>query len=315
MREFELIERIRRRAGAAPAGVAVGIGDDAAVLELPPGHQLVATTDTLNEGVHFFAGTAAGDLGHKALAVNLSDLAAMGATPRWALLSLSLPEIGPGWLDEFMDAFLALAGRHHVALVGGDTCAGPLSLTVTALGVVEPGRVLTRTGARPGDLVVVSGTLGDAALAVQQLENGETPHPEALAALLRPQPRVALGARLAGVASAVIDISDGLLADLGHVAQASGCGAEIELERLPCSAGLAALPEARRWPLLLAGGDAYELCFTLPEERSGRLDALRDELGTALTVVGRMDEGEAVRCRAGDGTLYTCDRTGYDHFA
>jgi thiamine-monophosphate kinase len=271
MGEFDIIRLISDAAGPGGSGVNLGIGDDAAVLEIPGDRELVVTADTLNAGVHFLADAYAGDIGHKALAVNLSDLAAMGAEPRWALLSLSMPEIDASFAADLVAGFLSLARCHGVSLVGGDTCSGPLSVTVTAMGLVEPGNALTRSGARPGDLIVVSGTPGMAALALEQVQEGANPDAEASAALLRPIPRVALGRAFVGKATACIDISDGLLADLGHIAEASQCGAVIELGRLPCGGALAACHDDQRWRLQLTGGDDYELCFTLPRERANLL--------------------------------------------
>jgi len=312
--EFELIERIRRRAAASRSGVVLGIGDDAAVLSPAPGHQLVATTDTLNRGIHFDAATPPACLGHKALAVNLSDLAAMGATPRWALLSLSLPAEDPTWLDAFVGGFIGLAGEFGVVLVGGDTCAGELSVTVTALGEVAAGRALTRSGAAPGDLVAVSGLLGEAALALAERKAGRKAGAAQGRALDCPVPRVALGASLIGKATSCIDISDGLLADLGHVAEASGCGAEIELASLPASDALARLEPSRRWLLQLTGGDDYELCFTVSPHARDELAALSAATGLTLTVVGRMTSGTGIVCREPGGGDYAVPSAGYEHF-
>ncbi len=233
----------------------------------------MAATDTLNAGTHFPDDTAAYDIAHKCLAVNLSDLAAMGATPRWALLSLSLPKVDPQWLQSFIQGFKTLAQAHGVVLVGGDTTSGPLSVCVTALGVIEPGKQLQRNGAKPGDLLVVSGTVGGAARVLELLRDGNAVTDRQL--LDRPQPRVKLGQALAGYASACIDISDGLLADLGHVLKASGCGARIELAQLPYADLLADLDEKSRWNCQLSGGDDYELLFTLRNATSrtdGRLE-------------------------------------------
>ena len=252
MAEFDLIERIRVRA-MAREGVLLGIGDDAAVLHVPAGHELVVTADTLNAGVHFPLDAAPADIGWKALAVNLSDLASMGARPAWCTLSLSLPADDPAWLDGFLDGFLELADAHAVALVGGDTTRGPLSIAVTAMGWVEAGAALRRDGARIGDEVWVTGTLGDAAAALVlgghvplPLDGAAMPVVEAgnaavlRARLARPTPRVVVGRALAGLAHACVDVSDGLLADLGHICRRSGVGAVIELARLPASPALRA---------------------------------------------------------------------------
>lgn len=309
--EFELIERIRRRAGGRD-DVVLGIGDDAAVLRLPPGRLLVVATDTLNAGVHFPEATAPGDIGWKALAVNLSDLAAMGAMPAWCTLSLSLPKADTAWIDGFLDGFIALAGQHGVALVGGDTTRGPLSIGVTVHGFVQDGAVLRRDGARVGDDVWVSGTLGDAAGALAL----GTRAPDAFRERLdRPEPRVALGLALVGSASSAIDVSDGLLADLGHVCAASGVGARIDLDLLPASAALReAFDAARRRVFQATGGDDYELCFTAaPEHRSKVAEAGRNS-DTPLSRVGSIVAGEGVQALDADDRPWTSPRTGYLHF-
>jgi thiamine-monophosphate kinase len=313
--EFSLIERIRRRA-AAREDVVLGIGDDAALLRVPPGRELAVAMDTLNAGVHFADGTAAADVGWKALAVNLSDLAAMGAEPAWCTLSLSLPQADAAWLDGFLDGFLELAAAHRVALVGGDTTRGPLSVCVTVHGLIEPGSALRRDGARVGDAVWVSGTLGDAAGALRQWQQqGVGVDPALRDRLDRPTPRVALGRALRGIAHAAIDVSDGLLADLGHVCAASGLAAEIELDALPCSAALAAaFDRDTRRALQAAGGDDYELCFTAPAEASAAIGALARALALPLARIGRTVEGAGVRALTADGTPWQPARAGYEHF-
>ena len=323
--EFDLIERIRRRVGARD-DVVLGIGDDAALLAPPPGRQLVVAMDTLNAGVHFPLGTPAADIGWKALAVNLSDLAAMGAAPAWCTLSLSMPEADARWLDGFLDGFSMLAAMHDVALVGGDTTRGPLSVCVTAHGFVGPGRALRRDGARLGDDVWVSGTPGDAAaglvlagIAVAGVDriDASTEDRDALALrLARPQPRVALGAALAGVADACIDISDGLLADAAHIGRASGVALRIDVDALPASAALArsADTDARRL-LQAAGGDDYELCFTAPASARDAIDAMARECGVPVTRVGDVTAGEGVRPVDAEGRHWQPARTGYQHFA
>lgn len=315
MAEFSLIERIRRRA-AAREDVVLGIGDDAALLRVPPGRELGVAMDTLNAGVHFPDGTAAADVGWKALAVNLSDLAAMGAEPAWCTLSLSLPQADAAWLDGFLDGFLELAAAHRVALVGGDTTRGPLSVCVTVHGLIEPGSALRRDGARVGDAVWVSGTLGDAAGALRQWQQqGVGVDPALRDRLDRPTPRVALGRALRGIAHAAIDVSDGLLADLGHVCAASGLAAEIELDALPCSAALAAAFDCdTRRALQAAGGDDYELCFTAPAEASAAIGALARALALPLARIGRTVEGAGVRALTADGTPWQPARAGYEHF-
>ncbi|HTL15256.1 MAG TPA: thiamine-phosphate kinase [Thermomonas sp.] len=315
MAEFDLIERIRARAGSR-ADVALGIGDDAALLAPPPGLQLALAMDTLNAGVHFPAGTAPADVGWKALAVNLSDLAAMGADPAWCTLSLSLPDDAPAFIDRFLDGFLALAAAHAVALVGGDTTRGPLSVCVAAHGFVEPAAALRRAGAGLGDDVWASGTLGDAAGALAQWQAGGDRDPRLRARLDRPQPRLALGQALRGVASACIDVSDGLLADLGHLCAASGVGAEVEIDALPASAALrAAFDGDARRALQAAGGDDYELCFTAPASARAAVLAAADSVATQVTRVGRIEAQPGLRLVDAAGRPLDLAWTSFDHFA
>jgi len=312
--EFQLIEWIRQQFGSADKNLILGIGDDAAILEIPTGRQLVVTTDTLNLGVHFSNDIKPADLGHKSLAVNLSDLAAMGASPRWVLLSISLPAEDRPWVEKFIGGFQDLAVKSAVSLVGGDTSAGSLSVTVTAMGLIDKGHALTRAGARPGDLIVVSGCLGDAAYALSRLQKGLPLEPDCLDSFYRPIPRIALGTSLVGKATSCIDISDGLLADLGHLAIESGCGAVIEITRLPQNTRLGACDKRSQWKFQLAGGEDYELCFTIPYGMEENIESLGQELGLQLTVVGHMDEGAGVRCLEPDGTLFEPEHSGYEHF-
>lgn len=315
--EFDLIERIRRRI-ATREDVVLGIGDDAALLQPPAGRQLAVATDTLNFGVHFPAGTAATDVGWKSLAVNLSDLAAMGAAPAWCTLSLCLPRPEAEWVDGFLDGFLDLAGRHRIALVGGDTTRGPLSIGVTVIGLVEPGRALRRDGARIGDDIWVSGSLGDAAGALALMEGGGrgSGFPAALRERLdRPTPRVGLGLATVGIAHAAIDVSDGLLADLGHVCRASRVGAEVWLDALPCSPALAgAFDSLRRRELQATGGDDYELCFTAAPAAAAQLTGAASAAGVAITRIGRMIEGEGVQALDAGGGVWHPPQAGHEHF-
>ncbi|MCD9095770.1 thiamine-phosphate kinase [Luteimonas fraxinea] len=313
--EFDLIDRIRARI-VARDDVVLGIGDDAALLQPPAGMQLVVAMDTLNAGIHFPHDTVPADIGWKALAVNLSDLAAMGATPAWCTLSLSLPEPDVAWVDAFLDGFDALARQHAVALVGGDTTRGPLSVCVTVFGFVSPDRALRRDGSRVGDDVWVSGTPGDAAAALAQWSSGRARDPALRARLDRPTPRVALGLRLSGFANAAIDISDGLLADLAHVCRASAVCAEIDIDALPVSDALRAAasePDTRR-TLQASGGDDYELCFTAPVSRRAAIAAAALDAGVSVSRIGRLVEGQGVVATAG-GALWAPVRAGWDHFA
>jgi thiamine-monophosphate kinase len=318
MSEFELIRRIREIVATSPSGklkqAVIGIGDDGAVLDVPADRQLVVSTDTLVEGIHFLPEVSARDLGHKSLAVNLSDLASMGAEPAWFFLNITLPGSDSNWLDEFAQGMAELAKAEGILLAGGDTTTGPLSVTITALGLVEKGRALTRAGAHTGDLVVVSGCLGTAAFSLKSIASGNQPSAQIRTALNRPVPRVSLGRGLVGLATACIDISDGLLADLGHLTGASDKGAEIELERLPYSDALKSLDVSERLRLQTAGGDDYELCFTIPGQRLSELEPLSRQSGIALTVIGKITSASEIVCTREDGSIFIPSSTGYQHF-
>jgi len=313
--EFDLIERIRRRAPLRD-DVVLGIGDDAALVRVPAGRHLVIATDTINRGIHFPDNTAPADIGWKSLAVNLSDLAAMGAEPAWCTLSLSLPAGDAAWVDAFLDGFLELATLHRVALIGGDTTRGPLSVNVTVHGFVEPGRALRRGGAREGDDAWVTGTLGEATGALTQWQAGAIVDPVLRARLDRPTPRVAVGRQVASFAHACIDVSDGLLADLQHVCVASGVGAEVELDALPGMPELAAAFEPqRRQAIQATGGDDYELCFTAPPGARDAIARIAGETGTPITRIGRMLRGTGVRALRSDGSEWVPPTAGFVHFA
>jgi thiamine-monophosphate kinase len=321
MNEFALIERYFHRAVRDPA-VRVGIGDDAAVVAPTPGMELALSVDMLVEGRHFLPDVDPAALGHKTLAVNLSDMAAVGATPRWALLAGALPDNDEHWLGAFAGGLFALAGRYRVALIGGDTTRGPRNLCVTIIGELPAGSALTRAGARPGDDVLVSGRLGDAALALAALQGRATLDEATLAALrIRlewPEPRVTLGERLRGVATAALDVSDGLTGDLGHVLDASRVGAEIDLACIPCAPSLTALLASPQRPLalacLLAGGDDYELCFTAPPVARPQLAALAIELSLPLTRIGSITAERGLRVRDEAGRELLPLPQAFDHF-
>ena len=314
--EFALIERIRARAGAR-ADVLLGIGDDAALLQPPEGMGLAWSTDTLVSGVHFPADTAPADIGFKSLAVNLSDLAAMGARPAWATLSLTLPEADADWVDGFLDGFCELAEAHDVALVGGDTTRGPLSITVGAQGFVPAGGGLRRDGAGFNDDIWVTGTLGDAAGALRQWQAGGLQSMKLRHRLDRPSPRVDVGLAIIELATSAIDLSDGLRADLGHILARSGVGAEIDLGRLPTSVTLAEhfSDEAARWRLQLAGGDDYELCFTAPASNALAIEQALAGCDTFATVIGRITREPGLRCLAPSGEEFAPGPDeGFAHF-
>jgi thiamine-monophosphate kinase len=316
--EFALIERYFRALGAARADVVTGVGDDAALLRVPSDVELVAATDTLVAGVHFPPQTTPASIGHRALAVNLSDLAAMGARPAWALLALTLPQADEAWLSEFAAGFEALARKYGVALVGGDTTRGPLCVSVTLLGCVARGTALKRSGGRAGDALFVSGTPGDAAagLAIEQrtLSAGAEGRDYLRARFALPSPRVALGERLRGIASACIDVSDGLLGDAGKLAAASGSGVEISFDAVPVSEQLvAAVGAERARELALSGGDDYELCFAVP---AAKVAALTQQLPPEVWGYARIGE---LRAASGavvvrDGSVMQFSHSGYQHF-
>ncbi len=320
--EFELIRRFfLRRDGrrTAQSGVILGIGDDAAVLALPQGTDLVAAVDTIVAGRHFPEGTDARSIGHRALAVNLSDLAAMGATPAWATLALTLPNADAGWLERFSGGLWDLADANGVALVGGDTTRGPLTVSVQLLGHVPHGAALRRSGARAGDLLAVTGTLGDAGagLAFVTAPLGADSRP-AVSALIRrfdyPAPRVQFGLAARGIATAAMDLSDGLVGDLPKLAQASGLAANVDVGRLPLSDAMRAeaTPEqARDWAL--AAGDDYELLLAVPAERHAELAAVAARLNLKLTAIGKLSSGAGVTWSL-NGEDFAPAVRGYDHF-
>ena len=320
MSEFDLIRTHFARLGTSRDDVILGVGDDCALLRVPAGCELAVSIDTLVAGVHFLPEVNPEALGHKALAVSLSDLAAMGAEPAWATLALTLPadlpSTRPDWVDAFCRGLDALALEQGVALVGGDTTSGPLAISIQVHGFVPQGQAVRRQGAGPGDLVCVSGTLGDAGLALRAILAGLAPPDGLRARLERPTPRVAAGLALRGQASAMIDCSDGLAADLGHILEASGVGADLRLADLPLSPDVArAVAAAGDWALPLASGDDYELCFTLPAQSRGALPELARTAGCPLAVIGLIREGRGLRCWLPDGGEFHLGRTGYDHFA
>ena len=319
MSEFDLIQTYFACMTRPRADVALGIGDDAALVQVAAGQQLAISVDTLVSGVHFLPSVSPQALGHKALAVNLSDLAAMGAEPAWATLALTLPEADPEWLAGFAEGFAALADRYGVALIGGDTTRGPLSLTVQVQGLVPEAEALTRGGAQAGDGIYVTGTLGDAGLCLRLMQSAPTER-ETIAELQdrleRPQPRVEAGLGLRGIANSAIDISDGLVADLGHILEASGLGASLELERLPLSDTYRDwLAESGDWSLALTGGDDYELCFTAPAESAQQIQQLASELKLPISPIGRIEAEPGLRITQPDGRSWTGPSAGFDHFS
>jgi thiamine-monophosphate kinase len=314
--EFDLIRDHLTGLGAVRDDVVVDVGDDCAVLRVPSDRELAVSIDTLVAGVHFHADTDPEGLGHKALAVGLSDLAAVGAEPAWATLALTLPEADEAWLAAFARGLAELAKREDLRLVGGDLTKGPLTITVQVHGLVPADHLLRRSGARAGDLVYVSGAIGDAGLALRHIARGEHLDDYLRRRLERPMARVALGELLRGVATAAIDLSDGLAADLGHILTASGVGARIELDRLPLADQVAGEVAATGdWGLPVCSGDDYELCFTLPPDHARELPVLAAAAGCPLTQIGEIDDGDGLRFVKADGGHWQPRGTGYDHFA
>ena len=316
--EFDLIKQYFAR--PLPGRAALGIGDDCALLAPSQGMQTAISSDMLVEGRHFFAGEDAQRLGHKSLAVNLSDLAAMGARPVAFTLALALPAAERAWLEGFSRGLFALADLHGCELIGGDTTKGPLNICITVFGEVAPGRALRRSAARPGDDIWVSGTLGDARLALAGYL-GELALPaEQLAAagtrMHTPTPRVALGAMLAerSLAHAAIDISDGLVGDLGHILEKSRVGATLNADALPAGPVLATQPQALRRAFTAAGGDDYEICFTAPASRREAILAAAAECGTPVTRIGRIEDAAGLRWTDGDGAPLMLELSSFDHF-
>ncbi|WNN45355.1 MULTISPECIES: thiamine-phosphate kinase [Winslowiella] len=319
--EFELIARYFNRVTSSRRDVEKGIGDDCALLNVAEKQTLAISTDTLVEGIHFLRDIHPADLGYKALAVNLSDLAAMGADPAWLTLAITLPEVDESWLKAFSDSLFELLDYYDMQLIGGDTTRGPRSLTLGIHGLVPVGRALKRSGARPGDWIYVTGTLGDSAAGLALLQHHiRIADPAACEALikrhLRPMPRVLQGQALRDLASSAIDISDGLMSDLGHILKASDCGARINLDALPLSPVLVdniEMQQALRWAL--TGGEDYELCFTVPEINRGALDVALGHHGVPYTCIGQIAPvSEGVKLME-QGKAVEFDLKGFDHFA
>lgn len=313
--EFDLIAKyFTRRVTRA----ALGVGDDCALFAPAPGMQLAVSSDMLVEGRHFLSTVAPARLGHKALAVNLSDLAACGAAPLAFTLALALPRVDEAFLDGFASGLLALADAHGCELIGGDTTQGPLNICITVFGEVPTGTALLRSGARAGDDLYVSGTLGDARLALEVFRGAVALDGAAFeavrAAMELPQPRVALGLALRGVASSAIDVSDGLLGDLAHVLRRSGVGADLNVDALPRSAVLAAQPQALQRLCTLAGGDDYELVFSAPPQHAGGVAAAARSAGVPATRIGSISAAPGLRLTDRDGAAVAPTFGSFDHF-
>ncbi len=313
--EFDLIAKYFTR---SVKRAALGVGDDCALFATSPGTQLAVSSDMLVEGRHFLPTVAPQRLGHKALAVNLSDLAACGAKPVAFTLALALPRVDENFLAGFAQGLLALADQHECELIGGDTTQGPLNICITVFGEVPTGQALLRSGAQPGDLLYASGTLGDARAALEvfrgTLELPGQAFGSVRVAMEQPQPRVALGMALRGVATSAIDVSDGLLGDLAHILRRSNVGAAVDVDALPRSAVLSTLPAAQQREFTLAGGDDYELVFTAPPQCAAQVAAAAQHAGVPVSCIGRIEREAGLRLVDHHGGVVANDFTSFDHF-
>ena len=319
MDEFSIIREYFTRQIVRRDDVAIGVGDDGAVLVPQPDLDLVSTTDMLLEGIHFPATTEPYAIGYKALAVNLSDLAAMGAKPVWVTLALSLPAPNFAWIKAFAAGFLELAADYQVQLVGGDLCRGPLVVAVHAMGYVARNQAILRSGAEIGDAIFISGQLGDAGMALKVVQEHVSVSVEERTRVIRrlefPQPRVDFGQAIVGVAHAAIDVSDGLYADLGHIVLSSNVAARVELDSIPVSDDYKKYATELGWETALCGGDDYELCFVAPLSQEQEIKSIAHRLGTPVTKIGRIEAGQGVHVLASDGVEFVPHYKGHDHFA
>jgi thiamine-monophosphate kinase len=317
MSEFDIIKRYFAKRTPVRDDVILGPGDDAALLKVPEGQELAVSMDTLVAGVHFLESIAPRDLGYKAVAVNLSDLAAMGATPAWITFALTLPEINEEWLSEFSAGFFELINEYSLQLVGGDLTRGPLSMTGQVHGFVPPHQALRRSNAKPGDHIYVTGQLGDAAYAVRSQEKNSSLKKSTFAdqRLHRPTPRVEAGLALRNIAHAAVDVSDGLVADLGHMLKMSGVGARVMVEELPLSSSLREhLSAAEAKAFALTGGDDYELCFTVPPDRVALLNEVSKSFNCDYTLIGEIEVEAGLRVLQSDGSVFKFSGSGFQHF-
>jgi len=317
MTEFELIKQFFTKQILKRSDVITGIGDDAAIVSIPHTHELAISTDTLVADVHFFKNTSPFDMGHKSLAVNLSDLAAMGAKPAWITLALTLDEANSDWLTSFCQGFFNLANLYQVQLIGGDITRGPLSITIQAMGFLPKGQALRRSDAQPNDLIYVTGTLGDAGFGLQILKNKQmvSDSDYFLNRLNRPDPRITFAQNLLSFAHAAIDISDGLAADLNHILTASNVGASINVDTIPLSTQLKqALPKNDALSLALTAGDDYELCFTVSHNDREKLEILANQLSCPITQIGIITSGKNLEFFNQHGLRYQGAQDGYQHF-
>jgi len=309
MNEFELIQNYFNWPLTDPT-VELGVGDDAAIFNLDSDYQLVTTTDTLSEGVHFFKDDSPENIAYKSLAVNLSDIAAMGAIAKWFTLAITLPKIDEIWLKKFSESLKETSLKYNVSLIGGDTTRGPLNITITMMGVVEKSKAIKRSGANNGDNIYISGEIGDAALCLKKINKGEKPHKVEMIKLNRPTPRLDLGNALKGIASSCVDISDGLEQDLSHIIKASKVGAIINVQKLPLSQLMVKYIEDNNdWSLPLCGGDDYELCFTAPKNFNSEIIKIGEICKIRITKVGVIVKEKGLRIKG-----YDSQAASYQHF-
>ncbi len=322
MSEFDLINQFFKATAVKRDDVILGIGDDCAILSPPPGKQLAVSTDTLISGVHFPQSTTAEDIGYKSLAVNLSDLAAMGAEPAWVSLAISLPQANDAWLKKFMCGFNELAKQYNLSLIGGDTTQGHLSVTINITGFIDSEKALKRSSAKVGDSIFVTGNIGDAAIGLKAVFNrldttgdfSEKNKHHCINRLNRPSPRVNAGRLLSDFSVAAIDVSDGLMADLNHICEASGVGALLSLQQIPLSdAALNYYNNKPDWQSVLSGGDDYELCFTCADNQYAEIQALMELNDIDITCIGKVIEDAGIKCLYGN-QLITLNPSGYNHF-
>jgi thiamine-monophosphate kinase len=314
--EFSVIKQYFSERRSSNPETKLGIGDDCALLNIPDDHELVVTTDTMVEAVHFFSNGDAESLGYKLLAVNLSDLASMGARPIAVTLALTMPKINPEWLTDFASGFFQLAERYSVDLIGGDTTSGPLTLTVQALGLVSRGTALYRSTAKPGHLIYLTGNLGSAGLGLKALQGYQkTQVTEALLRFHRPEPRIEIGLVIQNYASACIDVSDGLLADLGHILESSQVGACLDWEKIPLSNEVRAyIEQTGDWDMPLTAGDDYELCFSVEPEQQQALESTLYGLGFDCSHIGNIEAEPGLRLNKA-GIVTNLNSKGFEHFS